>query len=254
MVTVNEDHMIYMVPEIKGVTDRKTFWATFCLFSPLTTRKIKILKLKKTLEHIIILHICTINENHDVWFLSYGAPQTEFFCHSGLFLALLSPYGPRKSKFWKNEQNTWYYHFTNVYHKWKSYDLWFLRYGVQQIEFFVIFNCFWPFTPPTTQKIKILKKWKKPGDIIILHRCTKNNDHMMYGCWNMVRNRCTDRWTNGCTYGQTEKVKYRGGLHWPMIPVSPPKSIRETFSLKKFFMGEQAFSIKFIGGYSTWRD
>ena len=30
---------------------------------------------------------------------------------------------------------------------------------------------------------------KTPGDIIILHKCTKNNDHMMYGSWNMVCDR-----------------------------------------------------------------
>ena len=57
-----------------------SFWATFYSFSPLTTQKIKILKLKKTPGHIIILHICTTNDNHDVWFLRYGAQQqTEFF-------------------------------------------------------------------------------------------------------------------------------------------------------------------------------
>ena len=33
---------------------------------------------------------------------------------------------------------------------------------------------------------------KTTGDIIILHMCTKNNDHMMYGSWNMV----CDRWTD----------------------------------------------------------
>ena len=34
---------------------------------------------------------------------------------------------------------------------------------------------------------------KKPEDIIILHQCPKNYDHMMYGSWNMVRNRRTTR-------------------------------------------------------------
>ena len=29
---------------------------------------------------------------------------------------------------------------------------------------------------------------KNPGDIIILDMCTKNNDQMMYGPWNMVPN------------------------------------------------------------------
>ena len=161
------------------------------------------------------------------------------FCHSGLFFALLPPYGPRKSKFWKNEKNTWrYYHFTNVYHKWQSYDVWFLRYGVQQTEFFVILDRFLPFYPPMDPenqnfqkngkntwryyhftnindshmiygssdmewngqnfltfwtifcpKNKNFEKMKKLlGDIIILHKCNINDNHMMYGSWDMKCN------------------------------------------------------------------
>ena len=35
-----------------------------------------------------------------------------------------------------------------------------------------------------TRKIRILKKWKKiAGDIIILHMCTKNHNHMRYSSW-----------------------------------------------------------------------
>ena len=38
--------------------------------------------------------------------------------------------------------------------------------------------------PQQSKKIKIKKKKKKkkkaPGDIIILHMCTKTSDHMMY--------------------------------------------------------------------------
>ena len=130
-----------------------SFWGIFCPFTPLTTRKVKILekwrkgqeilsfykcvaindyhamygswdiecdryfvildhflpfyppnnlgnqnfekikkkKKKKTLRDIIILHMYTINDKHDVWFLRYGAWQREFFCHFGPFFAIL-PY------------------------------------------------------------------------------------------------------------------------------------------------------------------
>ena len=50
-----------------------SFLAIFCSFNPLTTWKIKILKSKKTPGVIIFLHICTINDNHVVWFLSNGS-------------------------------------------------------------------------------------------------------------------------------------------------------------------------------------
>ena len=56
--------------------------------------------------------------------------------------------------------------------------------------FFVILDYFYPFTTLTTQKIQILKKMKNlPGDIIILHKCTINDNHIRYGSWDMERDR-----------------------------------------------------------------
>ena len=120
------------------------------------------------------------------------------------------------------------------------YEVRFLRYKVRQ--FFVILGNFFPFTPLTTHKIKMLKKWRKhlekssfytcvpkikvmwcmlpeiwsvtgttfyqfkplfcpftltilkikiwkkkkaPEDIIFLHKYTINEDHMMYGSWDI---------------------------------------------------------------------
>ena len=55
-------------------------------------------------------------------------------------------------------------------------------------NFLLFWAIFCPFTPLTTWKIKILKKWKTPGDII-LHKCVINDNHMMYGSWNMKHDR-----------------------------------------------------------------
>ena len=64
--------------------------------------------------------------------------------------------------------------------------------------YFSFWAIFCPFTPLTTEKIKILKKWKKrPGESIISQLCTKNYDQMMYSSWDMVCNRWTDGWTDG---------------------------------------------------------
>ena len=63
------------------------------------------------------------------------------FCHFEPFFTLLPPKQPKKSKFQKNEKNARrYHHSTQVYQKMK----------------------------------------KTSGDIIILHKCTKNYDHMLY--------------------------------------------------------------------------
>ena len=73
-----------------------------------------------------------------------------------------TPYGPRKSKFLKHQKKTGrYYHFTNVYHKRQSYDVLFLRYGLQRTESFAFFAFLPPPPPLTTRKINIFKEWKK---------------------------------------------------------------------------------------------
>ena len=78
-----------------------------------------------------------------------------------------------------------------MYHIWQSYDVRFLRYGARHTEFFVILDNFLPFYPPNNPKNQNFEKMKKtPGDIIILHMCTKNYDQMMYGSWDMVCDRC----------------------------------------------------------------
>ena len=110
------------------------------------------------------------------------------FCHFGSFFALLPHCWSRKLTFAKNVQKTWtYYPFTHVYHKWRSYDIWFLKYKAPQTKFFVILGHFLPFDPPNNHKNQNFEKMKKKitGDIIILQLCTTNENHMMYGSRDM---------------------------------------------------------------------
>ena len=77
-----------------------------------------------------------------------------------------------------------------MYHKWQWYDVWSLRFEALMDTSFCHFG---PFTPLTTQKIKILKSFKKSkkhGDIIILHKPPKNHDHMLYFSLDIMHNRC----------------------------------------------------------------
>ena len=73
-----------------------------------------------------------------------------------------------------------------MYHKWRSYDILFLKYKAQQTEFFVILGHFLLFHPAMTQKIKILKNWKN----YLRHNhftpvYTLNDNYMMSGSWDM---------------------------------------------------------------------
>ena len=50
---------------------------------------------------------------------------------------------------------------------------------------------FLPFYSPNSPKNQNFEKMKKtPGDIIILHKCTKNHDHMLYCSLDMAHNQC----------------------------------------------------------------
>ena len=142
--------------------------------------------------------------------------------HFGPFFALLPHKNPKKQNFEKmkknKQKNTWiYYHFTHVYRKWKSYDVWFLRYGAWRTEFFVISDNFLPFYPAKNPKTKILKKWKKleiSGDIILLHKSTKNYDHMPYcfSFWDMEHDRCNwyfSFWAIFCPFPPSHHEKWK---------------------------------------------
>ena len=52
-----------------------------------------------------------------------------------------------------------------------------------------IFCHFGPYFLPFYKKWKFQKKFKN-GDVIILHKCTKNYDHMVYCSWDMAHDRC----------------------------------------------------------------
>ena len=190
MCTKNHNHMMYASWDMEY--DRHnflSFWALFCPFTPLLTPKIKIWNiLKKNWRYYPITHVYHKWRSYDVWFLRYKAQQ--FFVILGYFLPT-NNWQPRKPKFWKNQKNAHrYYHFTHMYHKWKSYDVCFLRYGVQQAQFFLILDDFFPFYPPNNPENQNAEKMKKmPGNIIISHKCIINDKNMMYDPWEMKRNR-----------------------------------------------------------------
>ena len=111
------------------------------------------------------------------------------------------------------------YPFIHVYHKSRSYDVWFLRYEVQQTEFFVILDRFLPIYPPnsrTNENIKNEKK-KNPGDIIILHKCTKTHDHRLYCSWDMAPDVCNFHfsfWAIFCPFTPLTAQKIKFSKQW----------------------------------------
>ena len=112
-------------------------------------------KQKKNTQNLEILAFYTcILQMMIIWYivLQKWSATDRIFYQFGPFFALLLPLQPRKSKLWKNEKIT-----INDNH---------IMYGSWDIKcdrqiFLSLWAIFCPFTPLTTQKIKILKKWKK---------------------------------------------------------------------------------------------
>ena len=120
--------------------DRQNFLSFWAIFCPFTTQwsndlPIKILKKNEKMPGDIILiyiHVCHKWKSYDIWFLKYKMRLTEIFVILGHFLPSQPPDNSGNQNF-KIEKYTWrYYHFTHLYHKWQSYDVWFLGYGARQ--------------------------------------------------------------------------------------------------------------------------
>ena len=146
-----------------------SFWAMLLPFDPPNNPKNQNLeKIKKFLK-ILSFYTCVPQMTtvmHGFWCIKHD--RQDFLS----FWAIFCPFTPltiqkiKILKKWKKLLEI--LSFTQVHHKWQSYDIWFLRYQLQQTDFFVIFG---HVLPLTAQKMKILWNWKKAlGDIIILHK------------------------------------------------------------------------------------
>ena len=117
------------VPETLSETDR-----IFCPFTPQQLELSKFWKIQKKHHEISSFYRCL-------------AKFTIIWCMLPEICSALA----QKTNILKKIKKALaerYYLFTYLYHKWRSYDEWFLRYKVRQTEFFVILSDFLPFYPP----------------------------------------------------------------------------------------------------------
>ena len=113
-----------------------------------------VLKKKKRITPVDIIIKILIRST---WSTEIGSFRSSF--------ALL-PHKNPKIKILKNEKICWrYHHFTHVYQKPQSYDVWFLRFGVRQAEFFVILGHFLHFQHPGNLENRNFKIEKKNLEI-----------------------------------------------------------------------------------------
>ena len=155
-----------MLPHIWSETD-----IIFCHFGHFLLLKWKLGKNVEKTWRYYPLHICTITEVH-IMCVSWDikAWLTQLFVVSCHFLYFDPPNNLKNQNFEKNRKRSWrYYHFTLVYHKWQSDDVWFMRYEAGQTDFFVILNSFLHFYLLQPGKSKCLKYENMVKDIIVIH-------------------------------------------------------------------------------------
>ena len=108
------------------------------------------------------------------------------FCHFGPFFALFPPNNLKNQNFEKMKKpprDIITLHMCTINENHMMYGSWDMELVT---EFFVILDHFLHFYPPNNPKNKNFQKIKQPsGDIIILHKCTINDNHMTYGSWDI---------------------------------------------------------------------
>ena len=170
MCTINNNHMMHGSWDMTH--DRCkcyfSFWAIFCPFTPLTAQKIKILKKWKKHLEISSFYICVPK----IMIRRCMVPEIScmtnviVISHFGLFFALLPPNNPKNQNFEKMKKtprDIIILHMCTINDNHMMYGSWDMEHDRQ--NFLSFWTIFCPFTPLTTQKIKILKKWKKHLEI-----------------------------------------------------------------------------------------
>ena len=167
MYTINEHHMMYGSWDMEcNRQNFLSFWTVFCPFILLKTWKIKILKKWKNCQEILSFYTC-IPQMKIIWCMVpvIWSVTDRIFLSFCTVVFLFNPLttNPKNQNFEKMKKTLGDIMFL---HMCTIYDVWFLRYRAQQTEFLSLWTIFYTFTPLTTQKVKILKKWKKHLEIL----------------------------------------------------------------------------------------
>ena len=111
----------------------------------------------------------------------------KIFCHFGLFFALLPPNNPKNQNFEKMKKIPGGSIILNMstINENHMYDSWDIERDRIVSHFGTFFALLHPFPPNNPENQNFEKMKKTPGDIIILHKCTINDNHVIYGSWDM---------------------------------------------------------------------
>ena len=132
-------------------------------------------EMKKAFGNVIILNLC--NKKTRCLLTQIWSPCTDIiFCHFRPFFAFLPNYWPQQLRFGKTPGHITLLHMCNI-----NQDMMYSSCGMKftRHNFFSHLGQFFALLPPNTLKNKNIKNEKTPEDII-LSKCTKNHDHLLY--------------------------------------------------------------------------
>ena len=118
------------------------------------------------------------------------------------------------------------------------------------------FLLFYPTNNPKNQNFEKLKKM--PWDIITLHKCAKNHNHMLYCSWDMACDRCNcyfSFWASFCPFTPrtTQKIKnlqkWKKCLKISSFYTSVPKIMSICYTAPEAWHVTHVIVIFFILGY-----
>ena len=130
--------------------------------------------------------------------------KTEFFVildHFLPFYLLNNPKNQNIEKMKKLLEDIIILHMCNINYNHMMYGSWDTEHDRENfLSFWTIFCTFSLLTHPKNKKFEKMKQ--KPRDMIILHMCTIDDSHMMYGSWDMECNRHNflSFWTVFCPF------------------------------------------------------
>ena len=152
-------------------------------------KKLKKKKKKKNCcRHHHFTHVYQKPQSNEVQFLRYRV-RRNFFVILGNFLPFYThpPNNPENHNFEKMKKVSGGVIILNLCNKKHNHMMYaYSDMKCDRHNFLSFYAIFCSFTPLLTPKIKIWKKCKKkPRNIILLHMCTINQDHVMYDFWDI---------------------------------------------------------------------
>ena len=197
----NSWYMVFAYWDMGATHNFLSFWVIFCPFTPLLVPKIKVWK---KIRRYFLFHMCTINK--DSWDIRHNRQK---FLSSWIIFCPFIPIINQKIK---------------VLEKWKKTpgNIIILHFLPRMI----IIWCMVPDISSSTGKlfshfgpffVLLLKNQnfeKKPGDIISLHLCTTNDNHMMYGSLDIRCNWQSFLWTIFCPFDPPKNLENQNFKKW----------------------------------------